>query len=97
MSKFMVSREQLEDGTVYYQVISAEMHEFLSAAHIEADRLNQLLENAERNDTSWRSIIRYYDADVARLREALSDMALIHPETAYKLAHDVLPPKEVEP
>ena len=47
MSKFMVRREQLEDETVYYQVISAEMHEFLSAAHIEADRLNALLEGAE--------------------------------------------------
>lgn len=44
---FKVRREQLEDDTVYYQVISAEMHETGKAAHIEADRLNALLDGAE--------------------------------------------------
>lgn len=76
----------------------------------EAGRLNGLMANAQAHDKlmsdlqrhTLRSLLEVNEAqatEIIRMKEALEgvlDMALIHPETAYKLAHDALAPEEVE-
>lgn len=93
MGEFYLRPTPVEDGGKGFIVVLDAVLDSPASAEIEVKRLSDLLKNSEALQAEVARLL----AEVAKLRIALDgvlEMALIHPETAYKLAHDALAPVE---